>query len=366
MRVFISSLISGFESLRAGAAAAIATLGDEVIRAEDFQASPDSPQQSCLAGVRESEAVVLVLGDRYVQQSGLSATHEEYREAREIRPVLVFIHRNGHPEPKQLEFIREVQGWERGHFTVEFSDVDDLRGRVTRALHDFALANESSPLNETELLERARSLLPTQHRSDRAAVFVAVAPGPVRAVLRPAELDDEQLHRFLLAEALTGDDAILTPAAGTDVTVAGDTIQLSQAQAERILSIDESGRVLIARPAVENDGWRSGLPSIIEEDIVAIIESALRFTAGLLDRVDQPRRLTHVAPVVAVIGAGYLPWRTRAEQQANPNSAGVGLGSSGDVVVSLTPPVRRRPALVHDTPSLARDFAVRIRRELIR
>ena len=240
MQVFISSLITGFESLRDAAAEAIATLGHAPVRAEEFPASPDTPQQACLAGVRASDAVVLVLGDRYgyVQQSGLSATHEEYREARESCPVLVFIQQRVQPEPRQLDFIREVQGWEHGHYTAHFADADDLRNRVTRALHEFTLANEAAPLDEAELLERARALIPTQHHSNQAAVFIAVAPGPTRAVLRPAELEDERLRRFLLAEALTGDDAVLTPAAGTDITVRGDTIELSQRQSDRSISLD--------------------------------------------------------------------------------------------------------------------------------
>ena len=141
--------------------------------------------------------MVLILGERYgvVQQSGLSATHEEYREARESRPVLVFIQQATQPEPRQLDFILEVQGWEHGHFTARFADADDLRSRVMRALHDFTLANEAAPLNEAELLDRARALLPTLHNTNQAAVFVAVAPGPTRAVLRPAQLEDERLRR---------------------------------------------------------------------------------------------------------------------------------------------------------------------------
>ena len=76
MKVFVSSLIGGFESFRAAAASAISTLGHEPVMAEDFPASPDSPQTACLAGVRDSGAVVLILGERYgyVQASDLSAT----------------------------------------------------------------------------------------------------------------------------------------------------------------------------------------------------------------------------------------------------------------------------------------------------
>jgi Domain of unknown function (DUF4062) len=93
MKVFVSSVIRGFEPFREAAVEAVRVLGHEPVRAEDFGASPDSPQQACLAGVRASDAVVLLLGARYGarQASGRSATHEEYLEARERCPVLVFV-----------------------------------------------------------------------------------------------------------------------------------------------------------------------------------------------------------------------------------------------------------------------------------
>ena len=85
MKIFVSSLISGNESFRAAVAEAAQTLGYELIKAEDFSATTASPQQACLAAVRACDVVVLLLGERYgyTQPSGLSATHEEYREARE-------------------------------------------------------------------------------------------------------------------------------------------------------------------------------------------------------------------------------------------------------------------------------------------
>ena len=72
-------------------------------RAEDFVASPDTPQRTCLRGVREADVVVLVLGARYgaAQGSGLSATHEEYREAKDRSPVLIFIQTGVDLEPEQ-------------------------------------------------------------------------------------------------------------------------------------------------------------------------------------------------------------------------------------------------------------------------
>ena len=93
MKVFVSSVIGGLEEHRAAAREGAENLGHAVIAAEDFGASPGSPQQVCLAGVRDADVVILLLGARYgtAQASGLSPTHEEYRAARGTKPVLVFV-----------------------------------------------------------------------------------------------------------------------------------------------------------------------------------------------------------------------------------------------------------------------------------
>lgn len=93
MKVFISSMIVSMEEYRTAAREAVENLGHTVIAAEDFGASPDSPQQVCLAAVRDADVIVLLFGARYgiPQTSGLSPTHEEYREARGHKPVLMFV-----------------------------------------------------------------------------------------------------------------------------------------------------------------------------------------------------------------------------------------------------------------------------------
>jgi hypothetical protein len=90
MKIFISSVISGFEDLRAAAALAIRSLGHEPVIAENFDAALVSPRVACLGGVREADLVVLILGKSYgaVQtNSGISATHEEWLEAKNRRPA---------------------------------------------------------------------------------------------------------------------------------------------------------------------------------------------------------------------------------------------------------------------------------------
>jgi len=369
MKVFLSSLIGGFEEIRDAAALGVSTLGHKPVRAEDFGASPDSPQQACLAGVRDADVLVLILGDRYgyPQASGLSATHEEYREARDSKPVLVFIKTGASPEADQASFIAEVQGWERGHFTSDFDGPDDLRTNVTRALHDHVLANEAAPLDESQLVERARALLPTSRGSGTSAIAFALSTGPERAVLRPAELEDAELRRFLPREALTGDDAVLSTSIGTTDSIRGDAIHLVQENGRGSVMLDESGSLLVVQPIVD-DGARfsGGIPSIIEETVTERISRAIRFSARVLDRIDDVRRITHVAPVVALFGGGHLVWRTQAEHDRSPNSATMSMHSNESVVVALSPPVKRRPSLSHETHQLAEDFTVRLRREVRR
>jgi hypothetical protein len=108
MKVFISSVISGMEDYRAAAREAIESLGHAAIAAEDFGASPNSPQQVCLAGVRDADVIALLLGARYgtPQASGLSPTHEEYREARGAKPILVFAQTGRTTEPARTDSSR--------------------------------------------------------------------------------------------------------------------------------------------------------------------------------------------------------------------------------------------------------------------
>lgn len=366
MKIFVSSVAQDFGIFRSAAAAGVTALGHQPLRAEDFGASPASPQAACLEGVRSSDAVVLLLGSRYgsVQSSGLSPTHEEYREARDTRPVLAFIQRGTEPEPQQREFIREVRGWEHGHFTSDFTNTEDLRDSVIRALHDYIVASEVAPIDDGQLTARARSLVNSDHYAQRTGLVLAVAGSPKRSVLRPVELEEESLRRFLLAESLTGQNAVLNPSLGTDTSIKGDTIQLSQDNGASLISLDEIGNLVVVQPAVEHTESYSGISALIEEVITERIVRALRFCAGVLDYVDPTQRLTHTAPVAALRHRGYLPWRTRAEHQNSPNAAVMGTGQAGTITVALTPPVRRRPALAHDTQRIAEDFVVRLRREV--
>lgn len=82
--------------------------------------------------------VVLILGENYgFVPAGLflSATHQEYREARDTKSVLAFVQQGISPGRSRPPSSPEVQAWECGLFRGGFVGVDDLQDGATRALH---------------------------------------------------------------------------------------------------------------------------------------------------------------------------------------------------------------------------------------
>lgn len=137
-RIFVSSVVKGFGEQRAAAKAAIEVLRMRAVMCEDFGAQPHSSQHACLEGVKESDAVVLVLGARYgfVAKSGKSVTEEEFDCARERgMPVLVFLEKTD-LETAQAEFVQRLKSYEEGYNMAFFASATELKDHVIRGLHD--------------------------------------------------------------------------------------------------------------------------------------------------------------------------------------------------------------------------------------
>lgn len=361
MKVFISSPVRGVESFRDAVEAAAQVLRHEVKRSEDFGASPNTPQQACLAGVRWADVVVLLLGERYGdrQLSGLSATHEEYREARSRKPLLAFVQVGIEPDEAQRSFVDEVRDWQGGVLTGDFRSVEEIEAAVTRGLHELELSYQAGPPDETELLERATALIPDLPGFRGATLCVATAAGPRQQILRPAQLEDEGLERDLHREVLLGDHSSFDSTDGVRTRMEGSALVLDQDHAS--LVVDSLGSVCLTQPAV--DPANPGLPVLIEEELEERLARGLRLTAWVLDRVDPVRRLTHVVPTVALLSAAYVGWRTRDEHAASPNTIQMPMNVGDRLVVSLAPAARPRASLTYELGELAEDFMALLRRE---
>jgi hypothetical protein len=359
----ISSVIAGYEDRRDAVAAAARSLGHEVIRAEDFGASPDTPQQACLGGVRQADVVVLLVGTRYgaVQPSGYSATEEEYREARESKPVLVFVEQSVDLEERQAVLLAEIQIWAGGHMTENFADPEGLREAVTRQLHHLELSQQVGNADPEEIQARAMKLVPDPERHrHKDALVLAVAGGPRQSILRPAVIESTALFEELLRGAQFGQYRVFDTRQGTQRVVRDDALTLEQPDAS--VYLNEEGSVRVMLPARDSQGDRlASLPAIIHEDIEERLVHAIGYVDCVLRHVDPTNRLTRVAIAAAVLGGDHFGWRTREEHARSPNSIQMNPWATGGAV-GLSPPDRARGALRGNARDIAENLAIRLRR----
>ena len=199
-RIFISSVMDGYENFRDAARDGIRQAGCESVRAEDFPAATVSPRNSCLDGVRSVDAVVLLLGERYgfVGPSGLAVTEEEYEEARKNhKPILVFL-QDGEREAKQQEFVNKVQGYVDGHWRKVFRNSATLTGLVRNAV--LAANLGGARLRQEQVRTRIEALFRRRPPEISYALWLQKVWATSRdeEVIDPVDLDDVGFNRQIL------------------------------------------------------------------------------------------------------------------------------------------------------------------------
>jgi Domain of unknown function (DUF4062) len=361
MKVFVSSIISGMELLRAAARDAITTLRHEPIMAEDFGAKQDSPQVACLSGLREADVIVLILGERYgaVQASGLSATHEEYEEVKGRKSVFAFVQEGVDQEPLEAKFVQDVQRWESGLFRSGFRTDRDLRQAITRALYDHAIANASGPIDLEEMAHRAVALLPTErrsHSSGMASMHLTIAGGPRQSILRPVEIEKSSFSDALVQHALFHDHRLFDLALGVKKGMEGEVLALSQDRGARVL-LNEQGTINVSLPLTKSDRM---MPELIYEVVQGQFAGALNYATWVLDFIDPTQRLTHVALAAGITGADHMAWRSQRESDENPNRMTLGLGNSRSALAQTN---QTRAALRLNAAHIVEDLLVLLRRQ---
>ena len=136
-RVFVSSVMNGYEVFREAARVGIHRAQCDAVLAEDFVSQSASSRNACIDGVQSADALVLLLGPRYGWEapSGRSVTEEEYQEARRQQvPILVFVQDGQSREPDQQAFVDRVEDYIHGYFRKSFRNSDDLERLVKEAV----------------------------------------------------------------------------------------------------------------------------------------------------------------------------------------------------------------------------------------
>ncbi len=108
-----------------------------------------------------------------------------------------------------------------------------------------------------------------------------------------------------------------------------------------------------------------GLLQDHQADVLKALVTSLQFSAEVLESIDSTRRLRSVAPLVAILDAGYASWTTEAEMSTRRGSHTMRVGNSDETATAvLNPPTRGRPALQLQTQGIAEDLTVLLKRQL--
>lgn len=274
-RVFISSLIQGYGDVRNAAAEAIKRANCQPVRAEDFPAANTSPRTACLDGVASSDAVCLILGKRYIAEggalvpSGLSATHEEYNEAKRLQKLIfafLDFRDDTRTESVQQEFINEVTGYVRGHWRKTFRTLDELGSLLETGLREaepMIMSSNASGGAEQRLDAAFSTDLP---RGDHFTwLHIAWTTLRNQEVVDPLLLNSPDYQQKMQEFAHTGASPIFsydqakTISASTSRLriVQGDTQDRRSADSVTVVDIYENGTLSIAMN-IANSGSRSG------------------------------------------------------------------------------------------------------------
>lgn len=365
MKIFISSLITGMESLRTAAKEAVTQLGHDPIMAEDFFARPNSPQVACLEGLRKSGLVILILGEEYgaTQSAGLSATHEEYREAKSKIPVIAFVQEGVQHKNEQAAFVKEVQGWEGGLFRGGFDIPENLKKKITRAIHEWQVSTATSPLNSNEIEKLAIEEVKREQgeHSRHSSLIFAITGGPVQSILRPSQIEKRELGDEMLQGALFGSQKIFSTASGTTRRIDADCLVLDQDERSNMIRLDPQGGLVFRLKLPES---KNGMV-IIQDMLEELIISSISYSAWLLDKIDPTQRLSHIA-LAMTFSENNLLIRTQAEDDASPDRFQIGnyYGRKNIKPIILKPSHRPRASLQHDAQNLAEDFVTLLKRAM--
>jgi hypothetical protein len=136
-RVFVSSVIDGFQPYREAARKGIKAAGGEpVLVNEDFPSLPKSSRNACLDAVASSDIYLAIIGERagWRAPSGKLVVEEEFKEAQNRdMPVLLFLVA-GDREDEAERLARCLSDCVEGYFRVEVESPTELQEETERAL----------------------------------------------------------------------------------------------------------------------------------------------------------------------------------------------------------------------------------------
>jgi hypothetical protein len=363
--VFISSLARGeMGAIRASAKAAVESLQMRPVMFETAPASREDPRRALLDELGVCDVLMLLLGAEYGEptERGVSATEDEFNEARGRGIPVIALVQEVTKSPEQEAFVRRVRGtWSDGRFAPEFRDASDVGFAVVAALNAWrqrATTNDQ----HAAALERTRALAVGSGRAGQshtgAKARVVVVP-----IVRRSIMD-----AVMLGEAGLGDDlgmsvrksGLVRHDMALKQKLTADGVEFEAADSrgfEQLRFLVAVDGAILAEGAVSGSGMLGS--SVIEGPSVRlVVEQSCAFALSAWEQIDRRDDIREVAATVAIPDASMKVY-SDVEFTGNSLSMGSMMGSPA-VLVSPNPPrVTRREDL--GSPELVEQLVAEVR-----
>lgn len=294
-RVFISSVMTGFEAYRAAAAQGVHDAGAKPVMVEDFPSLNVSPRNACLEAIDSCDAVVVVIGVRagFSTPSGRYVVEEEWLHARKrSKPLFVFV-QQGSLEPEAQRIASEISEYVHGQFRRTFSSPEGLRSEVRSSVNGSVIKG-GIPVDTSKL---QAVLVQKLQGGYEAHVRLAIQPVRAAELVDPLELDSRAFQDALLQLGTEGETPLFSLRAKKTVD-AGTSHILFEQSARSSRDPDEwtaaaqlfTNGLLVAERTASNEARSMQVTSLglalTIGDLTEATASLFQFAAKLYRRLD--------------------------------------------------------------------------------
>jgi hypothetical protein len=313
-RVFVSSVVEGFEDYREAAREGIEAAGGEpVLVNEDFPSVPASPRNACLDAVASSDMYLAIIGERagWTAPSRKPVVEEEFEEAcRHDMPVVLFLV-EGEREEEARRLAKRLSKYVEGYLRVEVRGPEELRAEVERSLNRFI---DDTGEEQTDVQHIQEAVSDPYDLGGRPSLRVALAPERQEEVVDPMTLGSKEFRYDIYRLAHSLDVELLDYEQARTHSLTPSSIVLTQRSSGRQGRGKETVRIEIGQDglivvdgAVTEPGRRTVSDAIVSAKVESAAEKAFAFTEALYDEIDEFGRHQKFYYNAALSNLGHRP-----------------------------------------------------------
>lgn len=313
LRVFVSSVVEGFQEYRAAARQGIENAGGEPILVnEDQPAASSSSRNACLDLVQSSDIYVMIVGARggWTSPSGKLVVEEEFEYARKRKiPQLVFL-QSVTRDADADRLALAASNYTDGVFRKTFSTATELAALVESAVRS-ALQPMSLPITSPSTVQ-AR-LTAAERNNGYPSLRFVLAPERREEVITPMAIESSDFSRRTLEMGHSGGEPLFSYGHGKDATVKDGVLTIDQRGDQRrshgdsvTLRVDEFGIIEIVKAlgTERRDQFASGVELQVD-DITGALRTCFGFSNAFYGKIDPHARHTRFLWGAAILDLGH-------------------------------------------------------------